>query len=269
MNTAAPCRDVLSLREHRQCAGAVRGRENAYAKTIWALLVDVFPGGAAGLGTRDSRQHQRRSFQDAQGVIPGANVESRISENGQTQSLVTNESGYFEAPLLQPGPYRVSVEMPNFKTLNQDVVLSVGQTLSVRLTLEVGQHHRERERHGRGADPRHDVGVIGTELRSRAHRGSADGGEPADPAREIRAGHHRPDHAAARASGADRRSERRRRRSRPAASAASTTRSTARPMPATTAAWRPRRTPTWFRRCASRRRTSTRRRVTAPAPTSR
>ena len=28
--------------------------------------------------------------------------------------------------------------MPNFKTLNQDVVLSVGQTLSVRLTLEVG-----------------------------------------------------------------------------------------------------------------------------------
>ena len=69
------------------------------------------------------------------------------------------------------------------------------------LTLEVGAITENVNVTGRGADPRHDVGLLRTELRSRAHRGSADGGEPADPARQIRAGHHRPDDAAARASG--------------------------------------------------------------------
>src|SRR5207302_11118250 len=44
------------------------------------------------------------------------------------------------APSLPAGTYRVTVEMPSFKTINQSgIVLSVGQTLSLRLTLEVGQ----------------------------------------------------------------------------------------------------------------------------------
>ena len=87
---------------------------------------------------QETRGNINGVISDSQGVIPGANVKITNIETGQTQSLVTNETGYFEAPLLQPGPYRVSVEMPNFKTINQDVTLSVAQTLSVRLTLEVG-----------------------------------------------------------------------------------------------------------------------------------
>ena len=106
-------------------------------KPIWALIA-LCSLAAMPAWAQDTRGNINGTIQDAQGVIPGANVRITNNENGQTQSLVTNESGYFEAPLLQPGPYRVAVEMPNFKTLNQDVVLSVGQTLTVRLTLEIG-----------------------------------------------------------------------------------------------------------------------------------
>ncbi|HUP38891.1 MAG TPA: carboxypeptidase-like regulatory domain-containing protein [Vicinamibacterales bacterium] len=106
-------------------------------KRFWALLV-MCTLAAMPAWAQETRGNINGVISDAQGVIPGANVRISNTENGQTQSLVTNESGYFEAPLLQAGPYRVTVEMPNFKTLNQDVVLSVGQTLSVRLALEVG-----------------------------------------------------------------------------------------------------------------------------------
>ena len=52
---------------------------------------------------------------------------------------MTNASGYFEAPLLQAGPYRVTVDMAGFKGLTQSgITLSVGQSLTLKLTLEVG-----------------------------------------------------------------------------------------------------------------------------------
>ncbi len=106
-------------------------------KGIWALLL-MCSLAAMPAWAQETRGNINGTIKDAQGVIPGANVRITNIENGQTQTLTTNETGYFEAPLLQAGRYRVTVEMPNFKTLNQDVVLSVGQTLGVNLTLEVG-----------------------------------------------------------------------------------------------------------------------------------
>jgi Carboxypeptidase regulatory-like domain/TonB dependent receptor len=104
---------------------------------IWALLL-ICVLAATPASAQETRGNINGTIKDAQGVIPGASVRISNIENGQTQTLTTNETGYFEAPLLLAGRYRVTVEMPNFKTLNQDVVLSVGQTLGVNLTLEVG-----------------------------------------------------------------------------------------------------------------------------------
>jgi hypothetical protein len=77
---------------------------------------------------------------DSTGVIPGANVQIKSVDTGATYDLVTNGSGYFEAPLLQPGKYDVTVEMPGFKRVSQsNLTLSVGQSLTLRYTLEIGE----------------------------------------------------------------------------------------------------------------------------------
>ena len=56
-----------------------------------------------------------------------------------SQQLVTNGSGYFEAPLLIAGAYEVSVEIPNFKSFRQTgIQLAVGQSIPLTITLDVG-----------------------------------------------------------------------------------------------------------------------------------
>ena len=52
---------------------------------------------------------------------------------------MTNNTGYFEAPLLQPGTYRVSIEVSGFKTITRDgIALAVGQQVNLPFMLEVG-----------------------------------------------------------------------------------------------------------------------------------
>jgi hypothetical protein len=88
---------------------------------------------------QETRGNINGTVQDASGVIPGATVTITNVDNGQTQTLVTNGSGYFEAPLLQAGQYRVTVAMDQYKSLTQGgITLSVGQSLTLKLALEVG-----------------------------------------------------------------------------------------------------------------------------------
>ncbi len=107
--------------------------------TMWFLNVWFVLVAATSLAAQDTRGNINGTVRDEQGVVPGATVRITNIDTNQTQQLVTNNTGYFEAPLLAAGNYRVSVEMPGFKTLEQTgVVLSVGQSLSLSLTLEVG-----------------------------------------------------------------------------------------------------------------------------------
>ena len=107
-------------------------------RRLWALVVIVLLT-AVPARAQETRGNINGIVDDASGVIPGATVRIVNVETGQTQQLVTNSSGYFEAPLLQAGQYRVTVEMASFKTLTQSgITLSVGQSLTLRLTLEIG-----------------------------------------------------------------------------------------------------------------------------------
>ena len=79
-------------------------------------------------------------MRDAQGVIPGATVTITGTDTGAVQRLVSNSSGYFEAPLVQPGNYQISVAMSGYKSLTRPgIVVAVGQQVSVTLVLELGQ----------------------------------------------------------------------------------------------------------------------------------
>jgi hypothetical protein len=82
------------------------------------------------------------TVRDASGaVVAGATVTiSDPSKNDiVVRTLTTNDDGQFDAPSLQSGVYKVTVEAPNFKkSVNTDVKLDVGQRRSVDVSLEAG-----------------------------------------------------------------------------------------------------------------------------------
>src|SRR5580658_6179617 len=66
-------------------------------------------------------------------IVPGAKV---VIHNGGTnaeQVLTGDSKGYFSAPLLPPGDYKVTVTVSGFANFVQDhVVVEVGQTTELR-----------------------------------------------------------------------------------------------------------------------------------------
>ncbi len=81
----------------------------------------------------------RGTVQDANGaVVPGANVEIKNIETNTSRSLTTNEEGGFNAPLLQPGRYSVTITKQGFATTQDpNVTLTVGQTLGLSFSLKI------------------------------------------------------------------------------------------------------------------------------------
>ncbi|MDX2152369.1 MAG: TonB-dependent receptor [Bryobacteraceae bacterium] len=73
--------------------------------------------------------------------VPGARVAVTNPTTGLIRRLVTNESGYFIAPSLQPGPgYEVKVEKEGFAVYEaKSLVLQVGQNVSLNVQLTVAQ----------------------------------------------------------------------------------------------------------------------------------
>jgi hypothetical protein len=72
-------------------------------------------------------------------AISGASVAVRNAETGVTLNYRTNDTGYYEANLLMPGQYEVSVEHPGFKKLvRRGITLPVASRIEVNLALELG-----------------------------------------------------------------------------------------------------------------------------------
>src|SRR5918999_5030411 len=105
--------------------------------TIAGALIAVLIAGSA--AAQETRGTISGTVRDKDGVLPGANVTITNTGTNVSQQLVTNGSGYFEAPLLIAGAYEVSVELPNFKSFRQTgIQVAVGQTVSLTVTLDVG-----------------------------------------------------------------------------------------------------------------------------------
>jgi hypothetical protein len=105
---------------------------------LLAALVAVVV--CASAAAQETRGKILGTVEDAQGVVPGATVTITSVDTRTATRLVTNGQGYFEAPLLQPGTYDVSVEMPGYKTATRTgVALAVAQEATLAFKLEVGQ----------------------------------------------------------------------------------------------------------------------------------
>ncbi|MEK7406899.1 MAG: carboxypeptidase-like regulatory domain-containing protein [Acidobacteriota bacterium] len=80
-----------------------------------------------------------RVLDSAGAVVPGASVRVIHTGTNVATSTVSNAEGNYEAPNLNPGQYRIVVEVQGFKRHERGPVeLRVGDVLNVEVTLEVG-----------------------------------------------------------------------------------------------------------------------------------
>jgi hypothetical protein len=72
-------------------------------------------------------------------LIPGVEVTATNVNTGITTTRLTNESGAYEIPSLQPGTYRLTAVLPGFQTATRDnIQLSQGQQVRFNFALQVG-----------------------------------------------------------------------------------------------------------------------------------
>lgn len=73
-------------------------------------------------------------------VLPGAGITAANQGTNLSRDVTTDERGEFALPALPAGPYTLKIELPGFKTYNnQGLELGVGQTVRQTFVLEVGQ----------------------------------------------------------------------------------------------------------------------------------
>lgn len=89
---------------------------------------------------QDTRGNISGTVTDSQNAaIAGAAVVIANKGTGTSTKLVTNASGYYEAPLLLAGEYRVTVENAGFKrSVRGPITLAIGDRLQIDMQLEVG-----------------------------------------------------------------------------------------------------------------------------------
>src|ERR1019366_5309352 len=77
---------------------------------------------------------------DAQGaIIPGAVVTLTNTETSATRKEVSGDTGVYRILQVLPGPYKIEVQKPGFKTNTTSLSLQVDVPATLNLTLEVGQ----------------------------------------------------------------------------------------------------------------------------------
>jgi hypothetical protein len=79
------------------------------------------------------------SVLDASGAaVPGAVISIQNTGTNFIEKLISDASGYFKAPLLEPGAYTVTIASPNFANYRADnVIVVVGQVTSLEPRLAV------------------------------------------------------------------------------------------------------------------------------------
>src|ERR1044071_4260452 len=75
----------------------------------------------------------------SQAFIPGVTITATNTQTGVVRTAVSNESGTYNIPSLLPGTYKLSAELPGFKTqIFNDVQLGQGISARYNFTLQVG-----------------------------------------------------------------------------------------------------------------------------------
>src|SRR6266536_2306968 len=72
-------------------------------------------------------------------VLPGVAITVTSTERNTSYSTISNETGNYVVPALNPGTYTVAAELTGFKKFVQEgIVLQVNQVARIDITLDVG-----------------------------------------------------------------------------------------------------------------------------------
>jgi Carboxypeptidase regulatory-like domain len=104
---------------------------------VFVALLTLLP--LVALGQESRGNISGRVIDSSGGVLPGVTVTVVNNGTNSTTTAVTNEEGQFTALFLIPGSYRVTVELPGFRSaVRENVEVRVGDRLQVDFTLEPG-----------------------------------------------------------------------------------------------------------------------------------
>ena len=144
------------------------------------------------VAAQETRGNISGTVSDASGVVPGATIRVTNVDTGVSQRLTTNGSGYFEAPLLNPGNYQVTVEMIGFQDPVPERHHALGRPAGLPATHAGSGHARRAGRgHGERAPAGHEHRPLRAAVRTAPGAGPADALEHARPARPHRLGRER------------------------------------------------------------------------------
>src|SRR6185436_11876916 len=91
------------------------------AITVVACACAPVAGTAGAAFAQDSRGTITGTVRDSsKAVVPGATVTVTSQAMGNAITTVTNAEGYFQAPYLIAGVYKIVVELPGFKRYARD-----------------------------------------------------------------------------------------------------------------------------------------------------
>lgn len=109
-------------------------------QVVSGLLVSAWLLGApAGADAQTFQGGLRGAVKDVQGVIPGVTVTLTNEGTGVSRDTVTNESGEYSFPALDPGSYAVKAGVAGFKSFERRGIRIATQSfVTLDITLEVG-----------------------------------------------------------------------------------------------------------------------------------
>ena len=111
-------------------------------KRIWiAVCVLCLMGAGSALLAQAHRAIISGSVVDPSGaIVPGAEVRVIHQSTNIAHETITNDSGYYEAPGLLPGQYRIEAALTGFKTaVVEDIPVASAERVRVDLSLDVGE----------------------------------------------------------------------------------------------------------------------------------
>lgn len=117
-------------------------RQNRWLSILCLVALFTLPATLFGQATSSGFSGLVRD--SSQAVIAGASVSVANVETGITRTTTSDPQGRFRIGDLKPGTYQLTVTMPGFaREVRKDVVLQVGQELSLNFTMQIGAVEQE------------------------------------------------------------------------------------------------------------------------------